>query len=122
MFVPATFLAPSFLSVGYAVAFAALLILEFMKYPRKYTHYKQLSFTSRWYGGVEPFGNKLQQLMGDYIDKRDSGYFTVTHMYLLLGCAVPLWIASSLEDDTMRLSSTLPPYPRLNDRAKDRLI
>jgi hypothetical protein len=32
MFVPATAIAPRFLSIGYAVAFAALLIIELIKY------------------------------------------------------------------------------------------
>ena len=54
------------------------------------------------------------------VDSRDSGVALLTHLYLLLGCALPLWLhagiaggmveaASSSTSTSTRPSSSLPP-------------
>lgn len=40
---------------------------------------------------VPPFGAHLQQFMEPFVDRRDQGVAVLTHMYLLLGCAIPIW-------------------------------
>jgi len=42
-------------------------------------------------GGVPPYGEGLQAFAADFIDERDAGAMVTTHMYLLLGCAIPVW-------------------------------
>lgn len=52
--------------------------------------------------------------MGHFIDKRDAGYFTVTHIYLLVGCATPLWLMLGVSDSgNLDQTQYLPPYPHL---------
>lgn len=40
---------------------------------------------------VPPFGAHLQQFMEPFVDRRDEGVAVLTHIYLLLGCAIPIW-------------------------------
>lgn len=40
---------------------------------------------------VPPFGMLLQRFMEQFIDRRDQGAAVLTHVYLLLGCAIPIW-------------------------------
>lgn len=76
MFVPTILVHIRFLSLAFAIAFALFLVLE--------------SFRS---AGIPPVATIIGDLILPYIDKRDSGTFVLTHMYLLLGCAVPVWYA-----------------------------
>jgi dolichol kinase len=81
MFVPAVALAPEFLSLSFGVATALLLFLEYVRACR-----------------VPPLGVWLHAFMRSYTDQRDEGVAILTHLYLLLGCALPVWICPA--DDT----------------------
>lgn len=45
-----------------------------------------------------------------YLDSRDAGYVVLTHTYLLLGCALPVWLHTSAADvmSDGRCASALP--------------
>ena len=109
MFIPATIIKPDFLAVGYAVAFAALVILELVKYQTIICVSNPL--IRKMYGTVAPFGTELKRLMNYFTDERDLGDFTVTHIYLLLGCATPLWIVCAIGMEASQVIATISAYP-----------
>ncbi|CAD7963236.1 unnamed protein product [Amoebophrya sp. A25] len=76
MFVPSILVHIRFSSLAFAVAFAVLLLIE--------------AFRS---AGVPPVAHYVTEFISPYIDTRDAGTVILTHMYLLLGCAVPVWYA-----------------------------
>jgi dolichol kinase len=86
LFGPVTFAAPTLLSLAYAVAVAILLTLEGLR--------RQLPV--------------LQGFYGAYLDtsKDQADRFLVSHVALLLGCAVPLWCYEVAGAST---TETLPP-------------
>lgn len=44
-------------------------------------------------------GPALERLFAPYVDERDAGLAVLTHSYLLLGCALPLWLHLPLFSD-----------------------
>jgi dolichol kinase len=65
------------MALGFAAAFSILLQLELHKL-----------------AGVCPLmhaGSTLRELFDANTDERDGGALTLTHLYLLLGCALPVW-------------------------------
>ncbi|KAJ8908283.1 hypothetical protein NDN08_008374 [Rhodosorus marinus] len=74
------FLAPAFLDMellrlAFAVALVGLVVVEILCIPKSLTLSMQLS-----------------KYMGSLTDKRDRGLVVVSHIYLLLGCAFPMWL------------------------------
>jgi dolichol kinase len=66
------------LYLAFAVAAKALLLLECAR---------ALRLPPAWLvGGVHAY-------MTRYTDTRDAGAFVLTHIYLLLGCALPMWLS-----------------------------
>jgi hypothetical protein len=43
-----------------------------------------------------PIGSFLYKFFQSFSDQRDNGPIILTHLYLLLGCAIPLWVVSIL--------------------------
>lgn len=41
---------------------------------------------------IGPFGEPIHSALEVFLDEKDSGPLILTHVYLLLGFAVPLWI------------------------------
>lgn len=76
MFLPAL-LVPErdFLSLALGVALGAMLALEFLRC-----------------AGCPPVAGVLDRYYGGFLDARDGGVVVVTHLFLLLGCAVPVWL------------------------------
>jgi len=70
------FFSPRFQSLAYGVAMAAFLLLEWIKL-----------------GEVPPLSAAVASRMTHFTDRRDVGLATVTHIYLLAGCAIPLWLS-----------------------------
>lgn len=64
---------------------------------------------------VPPFGMHLQRFIEPFIDRRDQGAAVLTHIYLLLGCAIPIWCDVVLQavmnksDATKRSGPALQP-------------
>mmetsp|Transcript_16323 Transcript_16323/g.28179 ORF Transcript_16323/g.28179 Transcript_16323/m.28179 type:complete len:571 (-) Transcript_16323:2328-4040(-) len=75
LFGPAFILTPDFLGLSFAIACALLLVVEYIRICR-----------------VPPFGDWIHFYLRSYTDSRDEGTTILTHIYLLLGCAVPLWL------------------------------
>lgn len=75
MFLPALLADVDFLRVSLAVALAGLFLVELL-----------------CIAGTEPVGAKLKSFMSSLADKRDRGIVTLSHMYLLVGCAFPIWL------------------------------
>ena len=86
MFAPAVALTPQFVSLAFGVSTALLLFLEYVRACR-----------------VPPFGVWLHTFMRSYTDSRDEGLAILTHLYLLVGCALPVWICPAGE-------ASLAPY------------
>ncbi|KAL6045949.1 dolichol kinase [Balamuthia mandrillaris] len=78
MFVPGIFYQMDFLRLAFGVALSALLLIEYIRKAH-----------------IRPFGTYIHQFMHSFIDSRDLGFFFLTHIHLLLGCAIPVWFFSS---------------------------
>eukprot|EP01101_Sappina_pedata_P010020 TRINITY_DN6208_c0_g1_i1.p1 TRINITY_DN6208_c0_g1~~TRINITY_DN6208_c0_g1_i1.p1 ORF type:complete len:574 (-),score=145.92 TRINITY_DN6208_c0_g1_i1:18-1739(-) len=75
MFVPVFIYEENMMRLSFGVAVSGFMLIEMLRYSR-----------------IPPFGAQIDGLMKRFIDKRDSGDLVLTHTYLLLGCAIPLWI------------------------------
>ncbi|KAF2073031.1 hypothetical protein CYY_005647 [Polysphondylium violaceum] len=64
-----------FMVLSYAVSISVLLLLELLKYAM-----------------VPPLASIVKTYMNRFLDSRDSGPITLTHIYLLLGCSIPLFL------------------------------
>ncbi|KAI8377936.1 uncharacterized protein BYT42DRAFT_362318 [Radiomyces spectabilis] len=78
MFVPAVLFERSFLQLSFAVALSAFIYLEYLRY-----------------FAVWPYGKSLHIFLTEFIDNRDLGPVILSHIYLLLGCASPVWLGRS---------------------------
>jgi dolichol kinase len=78
MFSPVLAWDPTLLSLALAVAFALMAVVELVRATR-----------------VPWISDVLTMFMSRFTDSRDSGAFLVSHMSLLLGIAVPVWLCSS---------------------------
>lgn len=87
LFGPVTWQFPQLLSLGYAVAACVLLVIETVR--------KDMP--------------ALQAFFVTFLDDRkdDGGHIVVSHMFLILGCAIPLWISQSIVDGTTSTPSSL---------------
>ncbi|ETK85356.1 hypothetical protein L915_09801 [Phytophthora nicotianae] len=75
---PASLFDASMLSLSYGVALSVFFLLECVR---------ALS--------LPPFGRLIAEFMRSFIDHREAGRVILTHSYLLLGCALPLWLVPS---------------------------
>ncbi|EGC38097.1 hypothetical protein DICPUDRAFT_29220 [Dictyostelium purpureum] len=64
----------TFMVLSYAVSISALVLLELLKYSM-----------------APPLAEPIKIYMDRFLDSRDSGIATLTHLYLLLGCSIPLF-------------------------------
>lgn len=77
MLLPATFVDPCACALALALILAVFLLLEVIRA-----------------GQVPPLGNAIGRFVAPYIDGRDlRGPVVVSHIFLLIGCAVPLWFS-----------------------------
>ncbi|WPH03605.1 Hypothetical protein R9X50_00648800 [Acrodontium crateriforme] len=77
MLVPAIFVDPCYCALALALALAIFLILEVIRA-----------------GHVPPLANSIGRFVAPYVDGRDlRGPVVVSHIFLLIGCAVPLWFS-----------------------------
>jgi len=78
IFGPSMILTPDFMALSFAIACALLLYIEYIRICR-----------------VPPLGKWLHSYLRSYTDSRDEGTTILTHIYLLVGCALPLWLFRS---------------------------
>ncbi|WOK98358.1 dolichol kinase EVAN [Canna indica] len=81
MFVPALVYQPTFLDLAFGAALAVFLVLEMIRVWK-----------------IWPLGHLVHQFMNAFTDHRDSEILIVSHFSLLLGCALPKWLSSGLND------------------------
>ncbi|CAL5024052.1 unnamed protein product [Urochloa decumbens] len=81
IFSPAVIFQPAFLDLAFGAAFGAFLTLEMIRI---------------W--EIYPLGRAVHQFMNAFTDHRDSDILIVSHFSLLLGCALPKWMSSGLND------------------------
>ncbi|KAM6985616.1 dolichol kinase [Aplochiton taeniatus] len=74
-FVPGLVYDRQLLHVASVGCLGAFLLLEYVRYFR-----------------IRPLGQLLRQLLTLFLDERDSGPLILTHVYLLLGMSLPVWL------------------------------
>lgn len=67
-----------FMEVAFSFAFALLLLIEALRYSR-----------------FPLLGGAVDRYMTSFLDERDQGEVILSHLYLLIGCAIPVWWSSS---------------------------
>ncbi|RMZ77116.1 hypothetical protein DV737_g4530, partial [Chaetothyriales sp. CBS 132003] len=77
MLLPTIFLDPCFLSLALAIILAVFLLLDLLRASQ-----------------LPPLSRPLTNFLAPYTDGRDHrGPVIVSHIFLLIGCAIPLWLA-----------------------------
>lgn len=77
MFLPATFVDPTFASLALALVLAIFLLLDLFRASQ-----------------LPPLSRPLTHFLAPYVDGRDHrGPVVVSHIFLLIGCATPLWLS-----------------------------
>ncbi|KAI9880291.1 MAG: hypothetical protein M1830_004410 [Pleopsidium flavum] len=77
MFLPATFIDPAFASLALALILALFLLLDLFRASQ-----------------LPPLSKPLTYFLAPYVDGRDHrGPVIVSHIFLLIGCAIPLWLS-----------------------------
>lgn len=77
MFLPATFVDPAFASLALALILAIFLLLDLFRASQ-----------------LPPLSRPLTHFLAPYVDGRDHrGPVVVSHIFLLIGCAIPLWLS-----------------------------
>lgn len=74
-YVPGIVLDRPLLYVAATVCLAVFVFLEYVRYFR-----------------IRPLGHPLRSLLSLFLDERDSGPLILTHIYLLLGMSLPIWL------------------------------
>ena len=90
MFLPSLLFAHRFTVIALSVGFALLVGLEYVRY-----------------GCFWPFGSNLDHYMKLFVDDRDEGPLILTHIYLLLGSAVTIWLDMNSKFGTLARFSGL---------------
>lgn len=74
---PATYVDPAFAALALALALAVFLLLDLLRASQ-----------------LPPLSRPLARFLAPYVDGRDlRGPVVVSHMFLLVGCAIPLWLS-----------------------------
>eukprot|EP00928_Gymnodinium_smaydae_P056384 TRINITY_DN39776_c0_g1_i1.p1 TRINITY_DN39776_c0_g1~~TRINITY_DN39776_c0_g1_i1.p1 ORF type:complete len:491 (+),score=41.17 TRINITY_DN39776_c0_g1_i1:156-1475(+) len=94
--VPAILLHLRFTSLVLAVVFSIFVVLESLRVAR-----------------VAPLAAALDEYFGSFRDDRDQGTLVVTHIYLLLGCAISVWYAQLTYGGTYSATGLLVAYSGL---------
>jgi len=77
MLLPSTFVDPCFCALALSLVLAIFLLLEVIRA-----------------GQVPPLGTAIGRFVAPYVDGRDlKGPMVVSHIFLLIGCAIPLWLS-----------------------------
>ncbi|KAG2058490.1 hypothetical protein BDR06DRAFT_980357 [Suillus hirtellus] len=85
MFLPGVAVDPAFTHLSFSAAFALFIFAEYVRY-----------------FAIYPFGAAVHLFMNEFLEQKDSGTAILSHFYLLIGCAGPLW----LEDPSQLLQYT----------------
>ncbi|KAF4553897.1 Hypothetical protein D9617_5g067720 [Elsinoe fawcettii] len=84
MFLPTLYVDPCFCALALSIVLALFLILEVIRA-----------------GQVPPLGTAIGRFVAPYVDGRDlRGPMVVSHVFLLIGCAIPFWLSMAAFDRT----------------------
>ncbi|KAJ7385455.1 hypothetical protein OS493_016539 [Desmophyllum pertusum] len=75
IYIPGVIYEPYLTHLASSVAVAAFIFIEYIRLYR-----------------IGPFGESIHSALQVFLDEKDSGPLILTHVYLLLGFAMPLWI------------------------------
>ncbi|KAI1259342.1 hypothetical protein F5Y18DRAFT_302296 [Xylariaceae sp. FL1019] len=77
MFLPATYIDPPFVALALSIILAAFLLLDLLRASQ-----------------LPPLSKPLASFLTPYVDGRDlKGPVVISHIFLLVGCAIPLWLS-----------------------------
>ncbi|KAI9809805.1 MAG: hypothetical protein M1825_000238 [Sarcosagium campestre] len=77
MFLPVTFIDPTFASLALSLILAIFLLLDLLRASQ-----------------LPPVSRPLANFLAPYVDGRDlRGPVVISHIFLLIGCAIPLWLS-----------------------------
>ncbi|KAI1498479.1 hypothetical protein F5X99DRAFT_321872 [Biscogniauxia marginata] len=77
MFLPATYVDPTFAALALSIVLALFLLLDLLRASQ-----------------LPPLSKPLASFLAPYVDGRDlRGPVVISHMFLLIGCAIPLWLS-----------------------------
>ncbi|KAI0201088.1 hypothetical protein F4808DRAFT_426604 [Astrocystis sublimbata] len=77
MFAPATYIDPCFVALALSIVLAAFLLLDLLRASQ-----------------LPPLSKPLALFLAPYVDGRDlRGPVVISHIFLLIGCAIPLWLS-----------------------------
>ncbi|KAI9648326.1 dolichol kinase [Ciborinia camelliae] len=77
MLLPATFIDPTYCSLALSLVLAIFLLLDMIRATQ-----------------MPPLSRHLARFLTPYVDGRDlKGPVVISHIFLLIGCAVPLWLS-----------------------------
>ncbi|MCJ1325311.1 hypothetical protein MMC10_001974 [Thelotrema lepadinum] len=77
MFLPTIFIDPTFIALAFALILAIFLLLDLFRASQ-----------------LPPLSKPLTYFLAPYVDGRDHrGPIIISHIFLLIGCAIPLWLS-----------------------------
>ncbi|KAI0379848.1 hypothetical protein F5Y04DRAFT_258472 [Hypomontagnella monticulosa] len=77
MFLPATYIDPAFAALAVSIVLALFLLLDLLRASQ-----------------LPPLSKPLASFLAPYVDGRDlRGPVVISHIFLLIGCAIPLWLS-----------------------------
>ncbi|CAJ2508056.1 Uu.00g092420.m01.CDS01 [Anthostomella pinea] len=77
MFLPATYIDPTFVALALSIILALFLLLDLLRASQ-----------------LPPLSKPLAYFLAPYVDGRDlRGPVVISHIFLLIGCAIPLWLS-----------------------------
>ncbi|XXH00368.1 hypothetical protein Hte_006712 [Hypoxylon texense] len=77
MFLPATYADPTFAALALSIVLALFLLLDLLRASQ-----------------LPPLSKPLASFLAPYVDGRDlRGPVVISHIFLLIGCAIPLWLS-----------------------------
>ena len=56
---------------------------------------------------LPPIGKRIDRIFKQFTDEKDSGLLTLTHIYLLVGFSLPIWIVNELKSDLIFASGLI---------------
>ena len=99
LFVPVTRYSPALMSLAYAVAFCLLLTIECVRIRRNYASCQHSNISSSPVNAaIHYLCAQIDRFYAIFLDDKDirGGNFVITHLSLLLGCAIPCWTCELL--------------------------
>ncbi|KAI1451997.1 hypothetical protein F4805DRAFT_471197 [Annulohypoxylon moriforme] len=77
MFLPSTYIDPAFAALALSIVLAIFLLLDLLRASQ-----------------LPPLSKPLASFLAPYVDGRDlRGPVVISHIFLLIGCAIPLWLS-----------------------------